>query len=424
MIGHDYPDGQWVDESGTHEETCRGAADRCSGCGAGGIDLLAGVRSGAWLDQQVFAPLRYVVPGLIPEGGTLFCGPPKVGKSWFLLALALAAAGGGRVLGAIPVDQRPVFMLALEDSDRRMQDRGRKLLHGAPMPAAFHYVTVVKPGHALAIATAFMERHAGDEPLIILDTLGKSAPRSRQGESAYERDYRIGAEWKALSDAVPGSAVVVNHHTRKATSEDFVDSVSGTNGLSGAFDTVAVLARKRHETGGVLSTTSRDAEEGEYGVTLSGVGAWTLDGGTLPAAAEAAIRRRATSDVGDRMTSVIGACTPEGVRARDVAAKTGIPEPQVTTYLLRAAESGRLVKLARGLYGTPRVGASVVLGVLNSNNTHTTQHTDSYTRARGTCDRCGLVDVELVHGRCIPCAYPNHDHPGADDEALHVRRAS
>src|SRR5215217_8036733 len=49
------------------------------------VDLLAGLRDGAWLDAQYFPPLAYAVPGLIPEGSVLLVGPPKIGKSWLVL---------------------------------------------------------------------------------------------------------------------------------------------------------------------------------------------------------------------------------------------------------------------------------------------------------------------------------------------------
>jgi RecA-family ATPase len=80
------------------------------------------------------------VPGVIPEGFTLFVGPPKIGKSWFHLSAALGVAAGGAVLGAIRVDPRPVLYLALEDGDRRLQDRCRQLLEGDPIPEAFEYI--------------------------------------------------------------------------------------------------------------------------------------------------------------------------------------------------------------------------------------------------------------------------------------------
>src|SRR5215217_3565759 len=61
--------------------------------------LLATLRTGDWLDAQEFPPLTYAVPGLIPEGSVLLVGPPKIGKSWLVLTIALAAASGGKALG-------------------------------------------------------------------------------------------------------------------------------------------------------------------------------------------------------------------------------------------------------------------------------------------------------------------------------------
>ena len=83
--------------------------------------LLAGLRDGAWLERQEFPPLRYAVPGVIPEGSVLVAGAPKIGKSWMCLDAGLAVATGGRTLGLPVGDSRPVLYLALEYGDRRLQ---------------------------------------------------------------------------------------------------------------------------------------------------------------------------------------------------------------------------------------------------------------------------------------------------------------
>src|SRR5690625_3898471 len=85
--------------------------------------LLDLVKTGPWLDKQVFRPTEWVIPGLAPEGFGLLTGPPKIGKSWFALSVSLGSAAGGKVLGRIDVKARPVLYLALEDGDRRLQDR-------------------------------------------------------------------------------------------------------------------------------------------------------------------------------------------------------------------------------------------------------------------------------------------------------------
>jgi hypothetical protein len=60
----------------------------------------------------------------------------------------------------------------------------------------------------------------------VLVTLGKVMPPALPGESAYQRDYRIGGQLKRLCDEHRGASLVVVHHDRKASSEDFIDSVS------------------------------------------------------------------------------------------------------------------------------------------------------------------------------------------------------
>jgi hypothetical protein len=164
------------------------------------VDLLAGLRNGAWLDAQDFPPLRYHLPGIIPEGSSLLVGPPKIGKSWFVLALGLAAASGGWMLGQ-HVDARPVLYLALEDGHRRLQSRCRTLLDTDRIPQAFDYLVTIQPGAVVATIETWLARHPGADPLVILDTLGKVMPAAVIGESSYSRDYRVGTVLKRLRRA-------------------------------------------------------------------------------------------------------------------------------------------------------------------------------------------------------------------------------
>jgi RecA-family ATPase len=60
---------------------------------------MSAIRNGSWLDEQVFADPTWVVPGVLPEGCCVLTGHPKFGKSFLVLAIALAAASGGGVLG-------------------------------------------------------------------------------------------------------------------------------------------------------------------------------------------------------------------------------------------------------------------------------------------------------------------------------------
>lgn len=324
------------------------------------LDLLVNIRNGAWLDAQDFPPLRYAVPGLVPEGYTLLVGPPKIGKSWFVLSAALAIASGGHAFGHLAVDRRPVLYLALEDGHRRVQDRCRKLLEGGPIPAGLEYLIVVEPGMVLATVEMWLDRYGADEPVILLDTLGKVMPPALIGESSYQRDYRIGSALKRLVDSWPGSSLVVNHHDRKADSEDFVDAVSGTHGLAGAADTILVLTRARHESDGLVQVTGRDVAEGEYALKFTAGASWQLDGDSLEAAAARAEQVRATAGLGGRSIDIVEYVGehPEGVTAADVVDEFGIAANQARSYLSRLHDKGRLERGSRGLY---RPVASVAL---------------------------------------------------------------
>jgi RecA-family ATPase len=73
---------------------------------------------------MAFAPIDFIIPGLIPaEGVTLICAKPKVGKSWLLLDMSLSATIARILLGSLKPTQGAVLYLALEDGPRRVQSR-------------------------------------------------------------------------------------------------------------------------------------------------------------------------------------------------------------------------------------------------------------------------------------------------------------
>src|SRR5512132_263102 len=340
--------------------------------------LLATLRDGAWLDTQVFPPLSYAVPGLIPEGSVLLVGAPKIGKSWLALSVGLAASDGGKALG-IDIPKRPVLYAALEDGDRRLQERCRRLLADDPIPPEFQYLTRIEPGRIGDTIAAWMHWHQEPPPLVILDTLGKVLPPALPSETSYQRDYRVGSALKRIVDTSPGATLLVNHHQRKAGAADFVDAVSGTAGLAGAADTIIVLSRDRQEASGLLKVTGRDVAEGEYAVTFKDGAVWELDGRDLEVAREKAQKvratTRATAAAGDRMLDVVLYAYehPDGVRRGDVAKALKLEPSVAGVYLARAVDTGRLQRAERGLY-TP-VTSVTSLRSATADVTHNTRNT-------------------------------------------------
>jgi hypothetical protein len=314
----------------------------------------------AWLMQQKFPAVQYVVPGIIPEGMTLLVAAPKIGKSWMVLGLGVELARGGLAFGVVPTGKpRPVLYLALEDGPRRLQDRLLRL-NPDSISANLEFITQVPQGEVLSTIREFMNQYVGHDPVVILDTLGKVMPPAGNG-SQYGHDYKVLSDLKATSDAVPGSSLVIVHHTRKMDAGDFLDAVSGTQGIAGAADTVLLLKRERQEKRATLHVTSRDAAEGEYALTLTDNGRWELDGDSLAQASESAKLAKATAGLGDKSTDVINkiADFPAGISPAEL--KVLLPDINPSTidvYLKRAFESGRIAKSSRGKYTPVRTVSS------------------------------------------------------------------
>jgi AAA domain/MarR family len=203
-----------------------------------------------------FAPVKWIVPEMLCEGLTLFAGRPKLGKSWAALDWALAVAGDRSALGSIACEPGSVLVLALEDSRRRLQGRLKKLRAEANSKIN---VCVKWPriddGGIEAIRT-WLDQHP-DARLVVIDTLAKVRPRGIPNKDAYQADVDALTELHGLAND-RAIAIVVIHHTRKAIADDWLDSVSGTTGLTGTADSLLVLKRERGQADAFLFGTGRD----------------------------------------------------------------------------------------------------------------------------------------------------------------------
>jgi hypothetical protein len=222
----------------------------------------------AELQGRSFPPVEWVVPGYLPAGLTLLAGRPKLGKSWLTLDWCVNVARGGYTLSnerACPGGD--VLYLALEDNERRLQERLRKVLgSGGAWPERLTLTTSLSPSDPQGLAT--VERWLGEARaprLICVDTLAKVRPAKGRGDDAYAADYAAVSPWKATADK-HNVGVVAVHHVRKMHADDPLEMVSGTNGLTGAADTILVL--NRDGQGCTLIGRGRDLEEFERAVTF------------------------------------------------------------------------------------------------------------------------------------------------------------
>ncbi len=301
-----------------------------------------GIFNAADLQTKEFPPIQWTVPDVLPEGLTILAGKPKVGKSLLALDIAFAVAGGEAVLDR-ECQHGAVLYMALEDNERRLQRRMKLLKPDQTWPAALEFKT-----NAQRLDQGEIERlenwiKTRDNPrLIIVDTLALVRPHARANDSAHMSDY---AALKGLHQLASetGIAVLVIHHLRKLESDDPLDAVSGSTGLTGAADTLLILNNRHADGGCILYGRGQDLEEFETGLEFDTETCRWHDVGN-PIEAFASETRAAI------LKAVHAGCeTPAEVRDH-----TGLDHDLVKKTMQRMARTDDLKKEKRGTYAIPQ----------------------------------------------------------------------
>ena len=152
----------------------------------------------------------WIIEDLITTGLHLLVGPPKAGKSWLALDMAISVAQGESFLG-FATAKSDVLYLALEDTRNRLKTRSWKLIDETNGELDFATAAAKVSGGLIPQIEDYLAAHAAVK-LVIVDTFQMVREPSR--DSAYAADYADLTPLKKLADA-NGIAVVVVHHTRK-----------------------------------------------------------------------------------------------------------------------------------------------------------------------------------------------------------------
>jgi hypothetical protein len=216
----------------------------------------------AELMRMDFPDPVWVVEPILPEGVCLLTGKPKVGKTWLVLSIGAAKGFGGKALSSIQVTKGRVLILALEDSKRRLQSRFNEILQGEK-PTEMISITTTWPRAGkggLKLLDDWLTKHE-DAAIVIIDTLERFRPK-RGKQFIYEADYEALSGLQGLASKHK-AAILVVHHLRKSEAEDWLDTISGSTGLSGAADTIIRLVRDRGagQVDAILNIIGRDVEE-------------------------------------------------------------------------------------------------------------------------------------------------------------------
>ncbi len=209
-----------------------------------------------------YPPMRWAIPGLLPEGLVVLFASPKVGKSFNALQMAVAVANGENFSGkeCWKAEKGEVIFIDLEQCEgTQMQGR---FMHMGVDPKGFNMMVLDEfprlDNGGMDELDILLEEHPACR-LVIIDVWTNVKPTDRlQNENAYDSEYRWCKELRGLFLRRRSCCLVI-HHDRKSDSDGgMMDKASGSKALLAAANSVLWLQRKIRETAGTMSITGRD----------------------------------------------------------------------------------------------------------------------------------------------------------------------
>lgn len=263
------------------------------------------------LNKTNFKEPEFMIDNLIPPGLSLLAGPPKIGKSFMALNMAMAIASeNGIAIGQIdcPTPYTTLY-LALEDSPRRIKRRQNIVSADGNMPdnllwgfaQDFPYPFDETGQDALAQS---IEHY--DVKCVFIDTWNRMKPMSESKGSAYDLDYRELGSLQAFTERYSVSIVIITHLRKAKDPDNAFNEIQGSVGVQAAVD--AMLKLTKDGDNYLLDIIGRDFEPRELALSFEG-GLWQIKGEASQVA------NTSTEDQVYRILNEHGSCTTKELKA-------------------------------------------------------------------------------------------------------------
>lgn len=338
------------------------------------------------LMREEFPELRWVVPGLLPEGLTLLVAAPKIGKSYLTTHLALSLTHALDALGSIQTEACEVLLIPLDDpSPRRMQKRIREITAAMPASDAKFQLHIELDWPTLAEGGAelldeWLEQHPNCR-VVIIDTLSRLRDDdARKSSDPGKPDEKAMAKFKAIADH-HHIGIIGTHHDRKNQADDFIDAVAGNKKLTGGADTIIYLTRARNQRHTTARITGRDVEEQELALIFEHP-LWVVADQTPAELGMSDTRQMITMWLRDN----------GGLhKVKEIAAGTELDYDVVKNQCFKMAKAQQLVNPSRGLYGLSDSSDSRVRAAHRDNRYNVTNEGDKESEkvTRNGCNAVG-----------------------------------
>jgi hypothetical protein len=235
----------------------------------------------AGLMERDMQAIQYLREPWIGEGLNITAGRPKLGKTT-LLRQKLAAVAGGTPLWGAEGPQCGALFLSLEEGDRLARKKFEMAgFDKRALAAILIYFQWRRGKDGVLDLSRVLDKYPAVR-FVGIDSLTRfrDVPDGRM--PAFQCDYEAVSALHAVAKSRPGLCIDVVHHTRKAKSDDPIDDISGTFGLSAACDSYCVM--RHHEDGAVIHVGGRlwELDATQYQLRR-GKQRWELAGEFTPA---------------------------------------------------------------------------------------------------------------------------------------------
>jgi hypothetical protein len=309
-------------------------------------------------------PLRWIVDGLIPEGGIgWLSGPPKESKSLLALDLVIHLAHAQPWIGRYRVEPMNSLYIAREDPLRRLKERAAEINSGYGYPdiPAGRALFLVREKFTLTSEKSLewleTEAKRTGARLLILDVLNRMVPDL---DELSAKDMAVMVSVLEIINRDLGLTVLCLDHTRKPqgpkSGRNRQDAnpfdLKGSIAKYGAADFMLCLARTEQDGRLQLYAENKDADERPH-ILLdvspkdSGEPKFTFAGDVESLAENS---KKTAADNREKIKNLMA----DGVnrRAGDVGRAVGMHRNTARTHLNALVDAGELDSFD-GWYGTP-----------------------------------------------------------------------
>ena len=212
------------------------------------LDAPKGESAFSLVERDLPEPLRLCDPW-VTEGVSIIAGRPKLGKTTLERQKLAAAVTGDAFFDSKFSKPCLCAFLSLEEGELLCRMKFKNA--GFADEALAGIELFFQWGRGID-GVVMLDRYLDENPdvqFVVIDSLTKFRVVPDSRTPPFMADYEAVSMLHECSKRHPGVCIDIIHHTRKARSEDPIDDISGTYGLTAACDTYSVM---RHSSEGAV----------------------------------------------------------------------------------------------------------------------------------------------------------------------------